>query len=1673
MPTPMMQKLWADPKFRALSPGAQMEVAARYVWPELESDPKFKALSGSGQEAVRRRYAIDAVTFDSDAALGEQMKALMKQRLFDRTVGSDLSKLAVQGAYGVLQNSGILAAIDRVIEGPNAADARRRTLDFMRAAGELTGDANTGETLGSIAGVLTDIFAVNAAMGPLTGLARAGISTAARGGSAVVKAAGGLAKAPLMKPALEALGGVAAESAIEAIPYFLTEESRRKANGEPSVLSQGPMEVAKVLGINAAADFAVGALLQAGLMKGAKVLFGPNKVYEAAFSNEMEFQALRSQIRTGRTGPEAIARMSPIQQDAYRQRQAIDDFLTRGVVDPESARWTKDAYLAHDLGKIAGRADDGTYRLWKYGKDGNAQLHSYTNITDMENVLAYDAYTASLKLDDTAKDSFLRAHTNWALPRGKVLYEQQALLGGEKIMRSDPILERRLDKGTKIPTITKRPVITNGEAAALSAMDGSDVTVVQAHVPLKGDITDGINAGQVNFLKSSPSVRVSKADNPNMVFIGKKMATPEEYADATRIAQKVIAEDPSITLESARSSTLLDRGIDHFRHADGSVEFFAPRNAKLIGRVEDLLKKYDEPLKVGDLGTQAIVTEKRSFLVTDKRLRAHSNVLISAATKTMQTGDVEDLRNFGRLYLASYGSDIVPSTGKPIDIIVEKVKDLAEPEVYRTFDTLTMRVPSEIKTPIAQRRYVAKLLEGLDRSNSLKEPSRTVDFWAKKFTSRVQAFDVPYGVNKSAWIDEIAGVYGGKLETLNGERILRMPSGDMVSGTDDEILTWLTRRVADPNLVETDLSSQGVRISHGKGVVRAVSVRGRNVLGEAPTLPKLLDKLDYIPGKLDTAFGPKVLSIKPEGLEMELAGVKIFKGREDAMQFLSKFEDSKGIANERAIFRNSLGEVRALSDGSYKIHLPEFAATRHFDTLAEARKFLASADNPDFPDLREIAQSKFADITIRNGKYHVIVGKNRYTAGDLDELKTILREKIPSIEDSVPYLLDPAVESSVSDLVNQWKGAKNRPKVGPNPYNLPPELPFDERKALSAATVYETARSHTTNFTSWLEGYSKRTGNVPVAKAAASMREGLRQVAANTIADNRTMSSIFRGEKGKMVSKQSRIKIFYHLGATSPADVDVFAAQHKSRYGKILEPLTREEQIVADRVRSFMDDMGVRFGIRYQDLITNYMPRLRDLYDTANAELLMKVQTADDLVSALKVNIPKELKFWAENARVEDVTRYFLKDDALEVMMMYAAQGNKKLYLNEPWKEMAAAMKSTAVDEVVARRVDLYRENIMSSYHSNAERMLEDVGVKFAQGLKNGPLGNLIPLSMREMEDLGRNAYKSALGMTYFATMGWKPFLAIRNSFQAWTMTAPRVGLRWVSQAYKDVLDNPKPIMERLRKMGVLSEKPPVVNQVWSHDSLPGRIMEKSMEWFKNSDDMSRAVAYRACELRFNNAAKAWDMGLIKTKEAFFDMSGLDVVDPTTAEQSWTLFSTAGEDATKRLSAMDTYAFKVQRDTQFDYSGTDTPAMMQGGLMGKLFGQYGTYSAAYRANMANLVRYGSTAKKAEMVATYLATTTALWAGFSALRIKTNDFIPGAGAIFTGGPMFDIAIDAVKSLDPGYEGKQARARLADQVPRMLPGSAQLNSIRRFQEYQNQGDTYGAILSLLGTPVTPSW
>lgn len=1695
MPLPNLQTYFADPKYRALSPSAQVAVIKRTVFPQLDQDPEFQKLNSRSQRLVKSKLLVGGVTFDDGPkGFGEMARQGMLAQISGGVgAGRPFSEFIVN----VAQSSGIanflISSGEKLLGIDNGNESRRRALEFMRLGDTILDDGDFAATAGRVIGVVGDILAVNTGMAGLVGKATAGLQTLAKGGKAMAtlaKAAG--TTAPIVKPVLHSLAPLLAESAVEAVPYFLIEEQRRVAAGQPSVISGGATEVAKVLGINAAADFFVGTVLQNVFLKAGKVLFGPSDIYKAAFKNAAEESALMRKLETGSLNPVDLATYSPVQLDKVRQGMAISDYLRKGAASPDTSPWEATALMAHDMGKIVGEADDGTYRLWDELKNGRPVSKSYKNLTELQNHLALESYQSWLGLPEDIQSRYLTSHRDWMIRRGETLYKQRSLYTDDTVVLADEAMGLALKKDpSRVKLPWSRIAVTPSEAGKIQEMVGPDGIVVRTKLPLRGTVVDNINDANVVILHGSPTARVLQSDDPNAVFVGVKGATDADYQAISQTSEEIIKLNPKLSIEEARAIAALDKGFDFYKHADGSVEFFTTRSAKLLAAPTDILK----PIKAtkSGLGSPTVtVTEKVSFRGGKQTLATSEGALLSAALKASRTLDSDEpMANFVRSYMAGRGKDV--------NVKVTRTLGDVKPSVLYDVDTNTVSVtmPKNINSYLQEREAVGDLIsELINRGDELhtvtdlskKTMNSASDYWRGKVTSQAHAFTKPSLRTSMDWMKSAAKHLDMIAETIDTSTVrLVSRTGIKFTGSIADASKWLSRRIADTDTVLKELKSQGIRVMKSGDGFRAVSYRNGKALFEADSIPTLLDRLDYDPEILSPIHGPKAVMFNSDGsITFELETAKRYRNAKEAFKELEQFKHpaSPNLRTELGpLGKTELSYVNGIP--SYTVRLNEWNAKKTFNTLDEARSFLRRDGDEDIQTIREILDNKLAEFYIDpNGAYTVRYMGQTFKAQSLNELKKISKD-IPDVTDSLPPLLDPSLEAGVSDLIAQYKTMRQKYRAGRNLYNLPPEFDFDpgEIKKLSP---FMTLRSMFSNFTSWIEDVAKRTNNPTLGKMAFHFREATRKMHGETLQANRILDTIFHRPNGKYFTTESRRKIFYHLGATSDEQMEQFKEIYQKRYNKPLTALTDEETVAASRARKYLDSLGKRFGIRLDLLVTEYMPRVRDLADPHNAEILNGIVTADDLLDKVwKTPMPKELKWWAENARVEDITRAFLKDDAFEVLALYTAQGMKKYHLNDQWKTFARFLKEGELGPEITQRINLYRENIMSSYHSRGEQALENFGAALFRSFKNIPVvGKLLP-SEQILEESGRKLLSGIMSMTYFTAMGFKPVFAIRNVAQVYSMVGPRVGLDWLFQAQKKVLDFPQETFERLRKLNVLDEKAPIVNSLAGHETVVGRVVGKSLESFKNSEDLSRAIAYVSGELRFDDAISKLKLGLLTDQDSFLRASGLSVMDDTTKAEVLKLVA-KGDDMSI-AGARDIYANKLQRDGLFDYSGADTPGITKTGLMGVLFGQFGTYSAGFRANLANMFKYGSTAEKVKMVATYLAVTAGLAAGFEAMRIKTNDFTPFAGAFFGGGPMFDVAINAVKGGEaavdqflgtvginrPGetsYESKEAWAKFGYDIKSLVPGSSQIRALQNYKKKTAEGDSYGAFLSLLMTPVT---
>ena len=1705
-----------NPKFRALSTPMQIAVAKQLAARDLQSDQRFTSLNPSLQQEVVQSIAFRAPTFSDQET--ERRVTGFANAYFRGDEG--LRKQAQEFLAATALNSGVIGFVDQHILGGQARiEDRRRALQYYALLDNASGRSDLAGEAGALTGVLADIAAVSLATSPITAVAKTAVGAAARGVSAstlanaartLESAERGLIMAKRAKVGVDAaraavvaaekampaivnrslatLGPVAAESLVEMVPYFLADEQRRSQQGLPSVTSEGVGSVLTTLGMNAAMDFAVGTALGAALRWSArtgKAVFRKADIFDTVIQSDEELKIYLRQLRTGIAVPEIYEQLDDVGKASVKQYMAMADYLEEGILDPATDGLGKIAWLSHDTGRISEAVQDASgkvtgFRTWEFAEDGRAKVRNFTKVQDLEDYLSYRFYSANQKAVDlyvkknpgatqqNALEALLRPQNTWGYIRGRTLALQEGRFSVKALADSDPDYAKWLgSQPARWSDPVNRPILTKAEADYLGSQPGG--IAIQTQVPLKGSIVEAANAGDIRLMRGAGPQVVRRSDAPNALFVGTNAAPQEAFDLATEEAKRLVSAEPFRTLEEARATLLLNRGYDYFPNPDGSFEFFTSRNMKLLGTPDDVILPVKKATVFDTASSSAVVSEKSRFLLKGISLGENPDVLLESAVKALRSSNPEDLRNFSRLYFKAAGlsSDVkIRMVGPNGKITSRQLADgLIEIDIPRS--TGSFQKEAQRTEDFFRELNTRAAFEGATGGMALKPG----DFYADSLRKAPLRFGFPTGVDPTSWLEAGVDRLGGKFSKVDGKFRINLPSGSHTFDTIQGAVDFMARRAVDPASAINDLIQSGVRVSKlPSGRFVATSLNEGKVLAQGTSLDEVLTQLDYAPKALDRSYGPTNVEITPDGIAFDLGKNVYFKDRKTALQTIGAFKDQKLLNERRFIKVSEKGDLSVIPGGSFRVYNPRLDAVRYFDSLPEARKYLESTVTYD--TLQEIAERKFVDFRIEEGKFVVRAGPQKFIAEDVPSLEKILKD-LPDVTESVPDLirLDPEVEIALPQLLEQYQ-RKNTLLAGPNRANQPPEFSFPDK--IGKLSAFHIANQFTAPFFDWADSIAKEL-NIPALRTITQKyKMAMRRTMLDTMRASRYLEGIFRDSKGKFLSIDSRRRIFYHMSAEASSDEAVkLAEMYTAQYGLPLGKLTADEQLVAGRLRQFYDALGDKFGIDYKKLVHTYMPRLRKVYAELPEAAKEGILTMKDLVRrapewASEDLIPKELKFFAEHERIAEVAQFWLKDDALEVSLLYSAQGHKKLYLNPVFQEQNRFFTEAGerVPAAVRARYEFFKADIMGANQTRGEKVVASFGETFFRGIAESPIGKTLKIDPNQAASVGRNTLNNFLGLTYFSSMGWKPFLAIRNCFQPMTTLAMRVGTDWTMKAYAAVGRDPTRYYSRLRQLGVILEKPPIVNLVWSDTSAVGRFVQKSFGMFKNSDDYTRAIAYVAAELRFDNAMKLRAVTPGMTPAKLATEIGLDRIPKEIGEQAMSLIQKGTEDSL--LAARDLFANHIQKVTMFDYSGAASPMMFRG-VIGKLFGQFGTYSASFRANIAEALRYGTPAQKIQSISTYLALTSALAFGFKSLGIKTNDFTPFMAAYFTGGPGFDIAVNVMKSFDPGFEGEQARAALKRDYKALLPGSAQVRYLGRAIEAIEAGDMGRALAAITMVPL----
>ncbi|NJL70585.1 MAG: hypothetical protein HC888_02675 [Candidatus Competibacteraceae bacterium] len=1276
-------------------------------------DTDYQALPLVSKDRVQKRLLANAPTF-SKPGLSDYVRKLGE----DYLVGSErnFEKGFYEAGASAVTSSGVIPLMTDIAAKlgtdmrPDIED-NKRVVEYFKTLDAIKGAGGQGRTIGAFIGVALDSLGISYAMGPLTGAASEAVGVAARGGAAQVAKASALGiKAPIMNRTLAALGSIATESAIEAVPYFLVEEQKRARNGEPSITSQGALAVARSIGENAATDFLIGSaltgLVSAAFKTGGILFKLPNELFKLQKETD-NISEIAENLVAGRIDKAVLDRLAPVDRAGVKQLLEIQSYLKNPQY--ESNPYGASSLLAKDLGRILEKTEKGFQIYDLNPKTGKPTLREYTAGSNMEDFLSY-SYARKLEAEGISDVKKVRPENMWAYRRGNTLLAQERLISIDRIKQAAPEFFGKIkDTPRGWQSIKNRPVMTKAEVDAISRDAPAGTVVVEANIPLSGTVTEAANRGDLNIFRAKGPATVSRSDTPNAVFIGTRPATPELYKAMTEKAAELQKTLPDRSIADIRASLIMNEGFDYIELPGGTAElpasmfeFFAPRNAKLLGTLDDVLHFPKNPFS--SMKTHAGVTLSGEFKakVNIDDARFDSELMLDSGLQAIRSAadqNYDPIQQFVKTFLGRNGS--------PTNVVIHRSATDSTISIIKTSDGfLKVRVGRIGKSFDSEKKALETLFNAL--SKHVPEASRrTPTDYVKDFANHPAKWSLPDGAPKAQWLSEALNAHGGSLIVdANGFTMILGAKRFSFSSIDDAINFFAARTVGDA-AVKQDLLQQGVSIVSRSGVFQARDMKTGELLKTAPTFGELRDALGYVPTKLDIRYGPKVVEVSDGAITYTMAGVTVSSSKKSALSTLGRFEDKLALQNRHYIKTGQGKTFSAEMDGTLRVHFDDWDYTETFTSIADARKFFEN-EVKDFVDIEKIADSKFLDFSIENGRYTLSDGKTKLYADNLDALKKHLRD-YKDIRDSVPNLIElpPEVEHALPDIIKQMKGnIWINKKAGANKYNIPPT--FDVPIQTKEISTWMAMRKLTSDLWSWIDDVAQRTNQPYLSEWGTRIRDLTRLANKANNDVGKYLEATFRNSKGKILPAASRRKIYYHM-ASAPNTPEALRLRslYKELHGSDLADLTPDEKNVVPALRKLYKDLGTRFGIDFERLITDYMPRLRARFDALTPDQRLSMPTLGSLADeTFGPAVPKEVRFWAENERTAELPEYFLKDDAFEVAQMYASQGNKKLFLNQAWRDLDDYRKATngSIDSGIYHRLLMFKTDTLGHYTSDGER---------------------------------------------------------------------------------------------------------------------------------------------------------------------------------------------------------------------------------------------------------------------------------------------------------------------------------------------------------------------------------
>lgn len=826
--------------------------------------------------------------------------------------------------------------------------------------------------------------------------------------------------------------------------------------------------------------------------------------------------------------------------------------------------------------------------------------------------------------------------------------------------------------------------------------------------------------------------------------------------------------------------------------------------------------------------------------------------------------------------------------------------------------------------------------------------------------------------------------------------------------------------------------------------------------------------------------------INAEGTGLEISQTAIRGPLEYIRDYAKRFVPK--ITNEQILKTFGTDTIaKGVIKNTFRVTSPKWGVVKEFTSYKKALDFLSKSRNT-IDDLLEIGLLKgVPDIRVSRGRIIArAVGETEpYEFSSTKQLKQWLQQREPSpewrkeISNMDQGTLDAVWDTLDDDARQLYLGSTGVPRE----------------------VKYADILQHMQDSATWKVGGYQPSGEYGRAAAYRGTGTGIAQFIKDAF-QTPTYARVRRlvGQTGQDLlgnsfeAMEKQLKNARAMTAQTSEllhGITAFDGAPKAKRRAIIRPLLEvdESQWVAkadelgieltdadtrylQRFRQASKAIGDAFGIDPYRMISYHLPRIAEYMDN-HKDLVATAANAREILGKMDSRLPKELEFFSEYLRAEELATFVATADPQEILASYVRKGVKNMTLGKTYERLIrqwndAIGEKAIVDPMEKHTMFRYLESVMGMYSDEASKAAEH------SARETGAI-----LAKRLGAKANTQAFKDYIntlhGFTIAATMSFRPWPVIRNLQQVWTTLAPMFGNDSVMRALK-VMSNEKQageVYQRLLRSGRLQDRLPIYGGVYEATGKMGLVNKIGMKFYKNSDDYTRMVVDVVVRDTFTDAVAKLEAGVLKNDRQFIRLANLHRLDDFDQRKILQLLRGYKDESGRMIAgsfnnAMDYYGDIVTRETMFAYTAGANP-MMFNGMWGRLFGMFGHYPVYYAQTLINGLRRGNLADKAIYAGRVIANTAALWVAFDqVLGVRADDFKPWKVMFFDGGPYFKLVTEALSTLagSPGASWKTLRQ---DATRMFVPGSLQARSIIQGLDLMEAGQGYQGFLKLMSAPL----